>query len=507
MANDNATFENVLNDKEQEALLGHCITDYKFFLKCKGKIKSNWFSGDGEKAFIFDVLVEIYNRDGFFIKSVDEFKADDIFRYRSQGSKVIKSGIIDRCIFSSGEFDAARIRRKLTGWMRVSLFKLSTDGAVRLYNSKGFESAFTWTQEHIKQIQSASFEEIVNTLPFEDAATWLKKDQEVNSKKISTGSMTLDHALGGGLFKGETCAILAPSNSGKSTFMMTLVRHLVFQKRHTLFMIHEGDARTLRRRILCAYMGINNATLYDMLSSKHGVELINIAGKDIDKYLQFVPYIKAGGMYCEDVIELVKELNQERISKHGTGFDVFINDYPKKLKMKATAGSKNEIYRASLADVYDQFNFLASELDLHCFVAIQVNREGAKDNSGKNDSKTLLAMENVDESYGITQNMANIISLNRGPDDKKLNICRLNITKSRNGETDIVVNTRTNYACGLVYGDKENFDFGKAWKMDIKYLTSRVQPDNKRYDAQVILETLDRIDKGELVDLNGVKIV
>jgi hypothetical protein len=115
------------------------------------------------------------------------------------------------------------------------------------------------------------------------------------------------------------------------------------------------------------------------------------------------------------------------------------------------------MYRTELAEVYDVFNHIAINLDVHCFVAIQTNREGMKQNLGKIKSDQLIGMDLVDESYGIAQNMGNIITLNRSPEDKVLNIAKLSITKSRNDITDIAVITRTAYACTLTHGDKEMF--------------------------------------------------
>jgi len=82
---------------------------------------------------------------------------------------------------------------------------------------------------------------------------------------------------------------------------------------------------------------------------------------------------------------------------------------------------------------------------------------------GKLEAKENLGMDVVGESYGIAQNMGNIITLNRGPEDKKLHTVRLSVAKSRNDLTEVTVNTRTNYGCSLTHGDPEMFDFRKVY--------------------------------------------
>jgi len=125
---------------------------------------------------------------------------------------------LDRCLFSKdaqGGFDQEKVRKKLTGFLRVNLFKEAIEGAAQAYKTKGLEDAYEWAQFKLKELQDASFEEDQMTLSFGDAYHWLQADLEDASKGISTGSKILDMALGGGLFKGETTAILAASNSGK----------------------------------------------------------------------------------------------------------------------------------------------------------------------------------------------------------------------------------------------------------------------------------------------------
>lgn len=171
---------------------------------------------------------------------------------------------LDRCLFSKdaqGGFDQEKVRKKLTGFLRVNLFKEAIEGAAQAYKTKGLEDAYEWAQFKLKELQDASFEEDQMTLSFGDAYHWLQADLEDASKGISTGSKILDMALGGGLFKGETTAILAASNSGKTSLMFTVARHAVMQGKKVLLVTHEDSPKKLRKKFLSAFMAVNRNDL------------------------------------------------------------------------------------------------------------------------------------------------------------------------------------------------------------------------------------------------------
>jgi hypothetical protein len=132
---------------------------------------------------------------------------------------------------------------------------------------------------------------------------------------------------------------------------------------------------------------------------------------------------------------------------------------------------------------------------------MQTNRTGLKQNNGKVESDTLLGMEEIDESFGIAQNIANIISLTRSSPDKRLNILRLNVVKSRNSETDIAINTRTQYSCALTFGDKDLIALpdlmrGVSNDLDKGCLVSYAQTDNRKESSDIINEELRKLEEG-----------
>lgn len=481
-----------------EAIVGHCLTDQSFFLKCHKKIKSQWFVKNILVGNIYDQLCRSYDTNGCYIKSPLEFKSWEFFLEQNDTELEKYYGLIDRCIYSAQQFNMVQLERVLTGFLRVSLFKESIEGAARRYKSDGFEDAFAWTEAKLKEIHESTFQEDGLTLSFENPDVWIKQHQLKRGEAISTGSASLDAALGGGLFKKETCAFMAPVNVGKTTAMITIARHAIRNKKKVLFIIHEGNPEEIRVRILSAFLAVKTSTIYSWMDPIDGnpkmKEIIRSVSNHINQYLTYMPYIKTGGMFVEDLVEEIKTRHDNEKLRTGHGYDLIIDDYPKKLKSRLRSGTKEGLYRVEASEIYDTFNHLATELDVHCFVAIQTNRNGLKMNNGKVDNDNLLGMEEIDESFGIAQNIANIITINRSAQDKANNILRLSIAKSRNAMTDIAINTKTAYNCALAFGDRNMFDTGGLWEMDIDkgFLPSYHQDSNAKLPTETIVADLAR---------------
>ena len=496
--------ENALpfTEEFQEAILGHCLTDQKFFIKASERLKGSWFTKNVLIGNLFDQLCRCYKEDGMYIKSIVEFKGDIFFLEQKEKDKQKYYELIDICAYqrAAKEFSIDKIERNLTGFLRVSLFKESIEGAARRYKSEGFADAYSWTKLKINEIQDATFEDDSMVLAFDNPEIWIKEHEIRKGEAMSTGNALLDVALGGGLFKKETCAIMASVNAGKTTFMITLIRHAIRKKHKVLFLIHEGFPEEIRIRILASFLGISVDTVYKWNVDPKMKDIVRSASIHINQYLKFVPYIKTGAMFVEDLVTTVKKIHDEERFRTGKGFDLIVDDYPKKLKSRLRSGTKEGLYRVEAAEIYDTFNHLATELDVHCFVAIQTNRTGLKQSNGKIESDHLLGMEEVDESFGIAQNIANIVTLNRSQQDRALKILRLNVAKSRNSPTDIAINTRSNFNCCLAYGDRESIWSPWPIEVDKSCLVSYAQTDNRKESSDIVNEEIRKIEEGLSAD-------
>lgn len=448
------------NEEFQMSIIGHGLRDQHFFINCNNMLKPEWFTKNVMLSNIFSQMKKSYTEYGFAPRSAAELLNEKFFLLQSPNDYTKYKELLDRCDYlasSNRSFDIEKIKRNLTKFIKVCKFKEAVEGGVQKFKTYGLDEAYGWTSKKLTEISEANFEADTNIMSFDNPREWLYDEAVNKDHAISTGCRKLDHALGGGLFKGETSALMAPSNFGKSRHLITILRHALKQGLNVLYTSHEDNPKKLRRQIFQAVLGVTKNKLLnpEMIKNNDFKKDFDAVSLMLRDQLVYLPYSNLSGMYIEDLAREIEKRHREMINKTGRGFDIIIDDYPKKLRTK---NRNSDAYRNELAQVYDVFNQIAIALNVHCYVAIQTNREGLKRNNGTVKADYLLGMESVDESYGIVQNMGNIITLNRTPEDKRLDIIRYSIAKSRNDMTDITVNTRAAYGASLTHGDKDMFD-------------------------------------------------
>lgn len=87
---------------------------------------------------------------------------------------------------------------------------------------------------------------------------------------------------------------------------------------------------------------------------------------------------------------------------------------------------------------------------MHGLYSIQTNRDGSKKNKrvGEYANKNfLVALEDVQEAYEVTNSATNLITVNRSPEDQARNIITFLICKSRSSEVNIAVTCQSNFKC------------------------------------------------------------
>ncbi len=475
-----------LTDAQQAAVVGHCFLDEEFTLKCKNHIRSEWLTGDLLVAHIYAQLVKFYEDYKMIPASTDELLAEPFFKSQNKADFQKYSNKLLACIQFAQNHHLHILRPKLAAFIRMMKLKEGAKTINQNINKQNFDSAAVKMSEVVKIYNEVSFDKETSVSFADTVSLWRRKD-DILENVISTGSKALDALLNGGLVRGENMAVLAPTFTGKSRFLITILRHLLVQDYKVLYITHEDNPDKIKKRIIGSICGIGQAEL-DFYMRQEGVNVpffplgrmpkkaedrANLPNLSVDegrqlyevilnelerakdlllKNLTFVHWVKAGHMDVENVIEEVRRLHLQEKAKTGNGYDVLINDYPARLQSKR----KYEHDRSKLSNIYNEFNILADELKLHCIYAVQVNRGAAKlMKSG--EATSAIGLEDVGEAYGISQNAISAISLSRNPEDVKANCLRISVIKARDGEPDKMVFTRAAYNECVLYGDSHMF--------------------------------------------------
>lgn len=257
-----------------------------------------------------------------------------------------------------------------------------------------------------------------------------------------------------------------------TTSMITVLCANLRQRKSALLITHEGYKGDIVDKIWCNLLDCNRAEFYAMAKSKDPaiVARMTAVARVLQANLVYESMNKPG-LTVEEVEAVVRRHQEERIAKHGKGFDLLVDDYPAKL------GSMNmkfgQFQKRNLDEyVYNYFVQLALEYGFHCLLAIQANRTGAKINKGqKGYDDRLLTMEDVNESYGPCQIATNVITINRDPYCEALGYVIYFLSKSRSSETGWAVACKSNFAHAVTHSAK----LGCTWYKGNVPLGSQVE--------------------------------
>jgi hypothetical protein len=473
--------------KKQDALLGHLVQNEPFFLQAKDKIRGEWFS-DPWNQKIWDVKLAFFKRVGRPPISVFEFQDCEEFmaRFELPERNRLRSKMIENEV-AAHEYGLDGLRQELTSWFRSRVFKAWIEHAGEQYNAAmdapdpraKMESAYQSVSGCVSALQQATFEsdESVDFSTIADGSIFRQReadldgaltfgcavlDQKLNRDCRVKSSITKTQAEDGtliekqattafSLLKGDHTVLLAPTNIGKTTTMMTVGICNILQKRSVLIVTHEGRSEDISMKALQCLLGMSYQDLYALLSTEQGRQVLGKAASFLTKYLTYVPMNRAN-LSVEDVEATIRRSQEKRVIETGRGYDLIIDDYPAKLTtVEASRGhwAKRQIDEK----VYNIFTQLGLEFKAHILTAIQTNREGSKINAGRKGAEDrLIGMEDVMESWGAMTTATNVITLNRGERAKASDLMTFHVVKSRSNEVGWSVVAKTRFDVARTHG-------------------------------------------------------
>jgi hypothetical protein len=458
------------SEAKQDALLGHLVKDDKFFKQGRLKIEPKWFI-DAYNSKIWKAKMDFYTK---YQRSptVHELKDWQGFLLEDQSTRNKILTKINDVLNTSNNYRLDALTDELTSWLHARIYFDGVNKSQQLYNNSKFTEAYQTLKGLSKDIDSTAFTND-NEVVFDNFYSDLEQAQKDRQNALTFGNGVVDKLLlpdgvSGSLLPGDTTVLVAPTNVGKTTTIITTIGHNLRKGKSALLITHEGTEQDLKLKIWCNVLGCTKPELLAMYHSEEGLEKLNKGLAFIRRYLTFVHYPKAG-LTVEEVETLVRRKQDERVAKYGKPFDLLVDDYPAKLMTSMAKGghfSKRHIDEIS----YRYFVQLALEYNSHALLPIQANREGAKVNKrGTDGERRLLMGEDANESFGPIQEATNIITLNRDPMDEALGWMTFYIDKSRSSEKGFAVCCKTDYGRAQTHSDK----LGAVWYRGTNKITQR----------------------------------
>jgi len=460
-----------LSEAKQEALIGHMLVDERLFRECKPQIKPEWFVG-GWSGTLWKAMVEFWDHHEKFW-TLPELKDSKSFRVADQATRNGCYAHIIRCQGRVEEFSANILLEELTNWLQARMLYNSVKEIEVHYQKGQFDQAIGVTRRFVREVDRANFGAQDRPIDFTDFGFFDEEEIEAQNA-LTFGNDVMDQLLlkkrvegGGGLVRGDLTVIIAPTNVGKTTFCTTIARHNVMRKRNVLMITHEGRKGEIVEKFWCGFLGVNAAQLTKMRRTPEGHRKLLVAAKIINRYFKFVPMVHTG-QTVEEVVAKIQRLQDQQVAEYGEGFDLVVDDYPAKLNTNAFKKG-SEQWRHKIEEAYQYFADLGLEYNWHTVAPIQTNRIGSKVNKRqKGEEKRLVTLEDVAESYGSMTVAANIVSLNRSPEDERNNIVTFLIDKSRGNAKGVAVVTKSAYDNAITHDNKHGavWYYGHSHMMD-----------------------------------------
>lgn len=455
-----------LNEKRQNAFLGHLLADEKFFRICVGRVTPEWWAGpEGEiRGKIYLAYSNFYKKYARVPASWDELKTTPEWRLAPHSEQSAMNRVLIESQTLRSDYLLDAIRDDLDDWYHSRLFTEAMGLAETKFNSGDTKGAYSLMAERIRAITTTSFQGSP-AYDFSQLREHARRRQTEAKGALTIGYSLIDKILlpqGGGqgsLLKGDTTLIIAPTNAGKTTMGLAVAaanlrRNLEGIPTDVLIVTHEGEEGDIAEKLVMSVLNVNRDQYWKMCDSTapQDIAWLDNASRLLQEHLVYLPMNK-GGQTVESVIGRIRQAQDERVAARGRGFDLLVNDYPAKL---LSENMKYQNFQKRNLDeyVYDQFVMLALELKFHAFLAIQANRTGNKINRGqKGFEERLLTPEDVNESFGPVQIATNVFTINRDHWSEHNDFMTLYLTKSRSGEKNVAITCKSKYSNGITHSE------------------------------------------------------
>lgn len=448
--------------QKQLAVIGHNLVNRIFFFQCVNTIQPKWFLEERPQK-LWAAIVEFYKRHR------RQPSKEEILEGREIRLEEVKEQnkydlLLTEAIRETERYGLDAIVPDLTEWMHTRVYHTAVMESADLFNRGKFSDAFKSVHNASGQIRDIRFDQ-TEEVDFSDYQNQFTQDNLDHDDACTFGIKTLDQCLtpyakNGSLLPGDTTVLLAPSNVGKTTTLLNVIRANIKRGKRVLFLTHEGRPEDIRNKLWCLMLSVvekeeNQSrfiTMPDLLKNWTNPAFqkeMEMMAKFISKYLTYIPMNKAG-LTVEDVATVVQRKQEESLAKFGVGYSLLVDDYPAKLLTEQSGG--NWARRHIDALTYNYFVQMALQHKMHSLVVVQTNREGSKVNKGVGSDR-LLEMEDVAESWDVMTQATSVISLNRTPDDKNQHRMKFHICKSRSSEVGITVVSRSRFSSYITHHD------------------------------------------------------
>lgn len=440
------------SEVRQSAVLGHLLLDPHFCKQCAELLEPRWWSN------VFDQKVWAAKR-GFFkrfglIATDGELLESDEFRLENQGVRNRMIVAAEAAKSNATNYRLQTLLPELTDWLHARYFHEGMSAGADLYNQGRLQEAYAAMRAKMRLIDTTAFGQDL-AFDFGDPASFAAAQEVEIKDALSFGLKEIDSLLlpagkgVGSLLPGDSTLVLAPTNAGKTSALITVIAHNLWEQKATLYLSHEGRTNDLATKIWCAMLDVDRVQFFRMAlhpESDAERQAIRSAVATYQRYFTYVP-MNRPGLTVEEVAAEVDRRQTERAAVYGRGYDLLVDDYPAKLTSREVGEGTFREGRTLRLHVYNYFVQMALEYNFHFLGASQTNRTGYKINRREKGQETrLLGVEDSDEAFGPMQVATNVLTLNRDLWCERNDWVIWFISKSRSNMTGWAIAARSKFS-------------------------------------------------------------
>lgn len=428
---------------KQLALMGHLLTDNRFAAGAGSAVEPEWFGS--ETGIVKVRQLQVRFRDRFKrLPTVDEVREGPDMRSEEPAMRMLVARSVEEALAAASRFPADALAEEIRHWHKSLVYRAGVSRSAELYRAGQAEQAFAEVERMLERLREADRDR-------DHRHRWGNFREMLTAREAEyADALTLGHPLldkrlmpesdSGSLIRGQTTIVLSGTNRGKSRFMTTVVKENFLRKKRVLWMTHEDPEIDVSMNMWCSLLRVNRGDLMSLWRDPKGAALMDRLSAELEEYVEFA-FMPPTGLTVEEVTASIRRRQAESIASTGRGFDLLVDDYPKKLSASRAQGD----FRHVLTYVYDQFVGLALEYNMHSLLAFQTNREGHA--ASMSASKRLcehcrrnpvqarwINETDCGEAWAPMENVANVISLNRDKEMERMGLTAYYFAKTKSSQ-------------------------------------------------------------------------
>ena len=450
--------------QRQQAFLGHCVYNQKVYGQVGHLLTPSWFAGEFNQAIL--QALQDWHKTYSRHPTVDELFDSKEFSGYDPAKRLKLMAQKGLLLNATSLYGADALLAEVGAWQKARLLQTTLPKVIRCYRDEKVDEAVTVINKMVAEYFKLNVHGRAEAT-FEDFGPELlaQQDKTINTG-CSFGLKLLDDTLddsgsGNSLLPGDMTILLAATNRGKSSNLVTTAAHNLKQGKSVLFVFHEGRIMEMKEKVMRCFCNKTKQELIQAYSTPEGTEVMKAVEDYLAKFLTLLPAFDAG-LNIEDVAATIEQYQEKRIATTGRGYDLLIDDYPARLTTKQAANGNLQM-RHIVGIVYNYLMQLGLKHEFHVLVAIQTNRTGsaqARKTGASKMAEALINLEDVAEAWDPITAAANVISLNRNGEDEENNIVSFLLCKSRSSETGVVFVAKSDYSrCRVFSNDMPSYSY------------------------------------------------